>query len=180
MECPSGIWNRAIRFPLVDGQRLSMNDGFLEVIHTPGHTMGSICLKYGSFLFSGDHVLREISPNVGAGDLRRRDLLRHYLESLDRIGEYSEGVQVMPGHGDPFVQLGERCTQLTRHHNHRLRQLKRILRNGPLTVFEIAERLFGSLDNFHILLGCAEANSHLELLHELEEITFEQGKYRLL
>ena len=54
---------------LVDGQRIDLADGHLEVIHTPGHTMGSICLRYGSYVFTGDHVLPDISPNVGIGEL---------------------------------------------------------------------------------------------------------------
>ena len=45
---------------------LKVSASRLEVIHTPGHTQGSICLRYGRHLFSGDHVLPTISPNIGA------------------------------------------------------------------------------------------------------------------
>ena len=54
-----------------DGQRLPQEGGDLEVIHTPGHTMGSVCIRHPACLFSGDHVLPDISPNVGGGDRRR-------------------------------------------------------------------------------------------------------------
>ena len=58
--------------PLADGQRLPLGDGYIEVIHTPGHTLGSVCLKFDRHLFSGDHLLPDISPNVGGGDLDRK------------------------------------------------------------------------------------------------------------
>ena len=107
---------------LVDGDRLSQGDGELEVFHTPGHTMGSLCFRYGNALFSGDHVLPKISPNVGGGDLRRQGMLRYYLDSLDRIAQLDhEDLTVSPGHGEPFQALRGRCEQLIGHHHHRLR-----------------------------------------------------------
>ncbi|MEZ6146789.1 MAG: MBL fold metallo-hydrolase [Planctomycetaceae bacterium] len=71
--------------PLFDGDRLATADGEIEVIHTPGHTMGSVCFKFNNYLFSGDHVLPNISPNVGGGDLKNRGLLSHYLDSLAKV-----------------------------------------------------------------------------------------------
>ena len=57
---------------LRDGQILRAGGRELEVIHTPGHTQGSISLRFGRYLFSGDHVLPTISPNIGAGEMRTR------------------------------------------------------------------------------------------------------------
>ena len=106
---------------LVDGQRIPVGSGELEVIHTPGHTHGSICLRYGRNLFSGDHVLPTISPNVGGGDMRRRGLLVQFLQSLHRVIELGPRIDtVFPGHGAPFDHLVERCRWLIDHHHSRL------------------------------------------------------------
>lgn len=164
------------------GQQIPFSDAAMEVIHTPGHTMGSCCLHYGGHLFSGDHVLPEISPNVGGGDMRNRGLLRHYLESLTRIVQAANGdsVQVMPGHGDPFDDLAGRCAELVAHHFERLDQAVDILRkHGPQTVYDVARRLFGKMADFHVVLGCAEAGAHLEYLEDEGRVVHDNGTYRL-
>jgi glyoxylase-like metal-dependent hydrolase (beta-lactamase superfamily II) len=166
---------------LGDGQRLSQGDGELEIIHTPGHTMGSICIKHGPCLFSGDHVLRDISPNVGGGDMRRQGMLGHYLGSLQRIvDEVESDVHVSPGHGDPFIGLHPRCRELLEHHQERLNNVIEILqRDSDQTVYEIARQLFGEMKDYHVVLGCAEAAAHLEYLEHEGRVTSGEGRYRL-
>ena len=149
--------------PLRDGQSLQQGAGELSVMHTPGHTMGSLCLIYDGQLFSGDHVLREISPNVGGGDMRSRGMLGRFLESLQRTQQLGD-MRVLPGHGEPFDDLTARCSELLSHHEARLDQTTEALQDGAKTVYEVALTLFGELRDFHIVLGCAEANAHLELL----------------
>jgi hydroxyacylglutathione hydrolase len=164
---------------LVDGQLIELADGHLEVIHTPGHTMGSICLRYESYLFTGDHVLPDVSPNIGGGDMRRSGMLEHFLASLERVQNMTDVVDVMPGHGEPFTKLHQRCRELVSHHEERLGKIVAILRNEPLTVYEVAGKLFGKLDDFHVVLGCAEANAHLEFLVNQDQVASEDGKFRL-
>ena len=166
---------------LIAGQRLSQGDGELEVIHTPGHTMGSICIKHGPCLFSGDHVLPDISPNVGGGDMRRQGMLRHYLGSLRRIADEVESdVHVSPGHGDPFIGLHARCRELLEHHQERLNNVIEILqRDSDRTVYEIASQLFGEMKDYHVVLGCAEAAAHLEYLEHEGRVTSDEALYRL-
>ena len=176
----------AIATGLTDGQRIPLGtgddtaDGYIEVVHTPGHTAGSICLRYGSYLFTGDHVLPDVSPNVGGGDMRRRNLLRDYLSSLHRVRtEFSDDrIQVMPGHGGPMETLTDRCNELIRHHEQRLDETVHILReHGAQSVYEVAARLFGEMKSFHVVLGCAEACAHLELLVERGCVVNRGGKF---
>ncbi len=149
---------------LRDGQTLEVDGRELEVIHTPGHTQGCICLRYGHHLFSGDHVLPTISPNIGAGELRRRGMMQRFLDSLDRIATYaSPELVVLPGHGGPFSNLVERCAELKAHHAQREAAILDILRGGqPKTVYEIAQALWPRLPGYHIVLGTSEVNAHLE------------------
>ena len=158
-----------------------MGNGEIEVIHTPGHTFGSICLRYGRDLFTGDHVLAKTSPNIGGGDMRRRGLLKHFMESLDRMIDLAPQIDtVYPGHGEPFRELAPRCRVLARHHRQRIEQIKTVLeKNGGLTVYELACQVFGKLKDYHVILGCAEAQSHLEVMTDEGTVIFEDGKYRL-
>jgi glyoxylase-like metal-dependent hydrolase (beta-lactamase superfamily II) len=155
---------------LVDGQQLEFERGTLEVLHTPGHTIGSVCLRFFDRLFTGDHVLPNISPNIGGGDLRHHGLLGHFFASLDRIGQLEPGLLALPGHGEPFATLGPRCAALRLHHEERLEQIRRIVADRPLTVYELAVRLFGQMDDLHLVLGCAEAYAHLEWLVQQGEL----------
>ena len=149
---------------LRDGDVLDVDGQPLEVIHTPGHTQGSICLRYGHHIFSGDHVLPTISPNIGAGELRRRGMMGRFLNSLDRIAGYaSPELVVLPGHGGPFTNLAERCAELKAHHGQRETAILEILRGGePKTVYEVAKALWPKLPGYHLVLGTSEVNAHLE------------------
>ena len=148
----------------------------LKVIHTPGHTMGSVCFLLGEQLFSGDHVLENISPNIGGGDMRSRGMLERFLNSLNRVSALGE-VELLPGHGEAFRGLESRCLRLRKHHNIRLRQAKRAVENGKSQVYEIARELYGSLSDFHIVLGCAEANAHLEYLADQGQVVQDGDRY---
>lgn len=165
---------------LVDGQLVELADGNLEVIHTPGHTMGSICMSFGPYLFTGDHVLPDISPNIGAGDMRCSGMLARYFASLERIQDMTDVVDIMPGHGKPFTKLHQRCRELVNHHEERLDKIVAILRDDPRTVYEVACELFGELVDFHIVLGCAEASAHLEFLVDQCEVASDDGKFCLV
>ncbi|MDO5825155.1 MAG: MBL fold metallo-hydrolase [Methanosphaera sp. rholeuAM130] len=66
-----------------------------EVIHTPGHTRGGICLCNGKSLISGDTVFS--GGNFGRTDLPTGDS-RQMAESILKIADL-DVVQLFPGHG---------------------------------------------------------------------------------
>lgn len=71
-------------------------DGF-EVIHTPGHTPGSVCLVRDKVLFSGDTLFRE---GIGRYDFPEGDGEQLAL-SIQKLMELDDEVEVYPGHGPP-------------------------------------------------------------------------------
>ena len=74
----------------------------LEVLHTPGHTKGSICLLGDNLLFSGDTLF---SRGVGRTDLPTGS--RQQLnQSLTQLLELSAELKIYPGHG-PATTLAE-------------------------------------------------------------------------
>lgn len=80
----------ALRAPadllLDDGDRLEVSGRTIEVVHTPGHTAGHLCLRDSDGLvFTGDHVLPNINPGLGLGGVTGTDPIADYLASLDRV-----------------------------------------------------------------------------------------------
>ncbi len=92
---------RAEKF-LADGDILRLGDLELEIIHTPGHTPGSISARCGNMLFSGDVLFLE---GIGRTDLPGGDhqtLIRTIREKLLVL---PDSVRVFPGHG-PETTIG--------------------------------------------------------------------------
>jgi glyoxylase-like metal-dependent hydrolase (beta-lactamase superfamily II) len=153
---------------LADGDRLPLGDGVLQVLHTPGHAQGHICLRAGDALVSGDLLLEETSPNpiVEFGpDGARLRTLPALLGSLRRVQELAPAV-AYPGHGDPLREPAARAAELLRHHVERKEDLARLLATRSWTLRELAEAWFPSLQEFNVILGLSEVVGHLDLLED--------------
>jgi glyoxylase-like metal-dependent hydrolase (beta-lactamase superfamily II) len=88
---------------LADGQELRLGTTAITVLHTPGHSPGSVSLSTPGLLFSGDLLF---SGSVGRWDLKGGNF-RQLLRSLQqRIAALPDNVRVLPGHG-PATVLGE-------------------------------------------------------------------------
>jgi len=79
---------------LSDGDVLRVGEMEIQVIHTPGHTPGGICLLLGSDLFTGDTLF---TGNCGRTDLPGGSD-EELFGSLQRLKELGENVRVHPGH----------------------------------------------------------------------------------
>ena len=80
-----------------------------KVIHTPGHTPGSICLHFDAeqLLFSGDTLF---AGAIGRTDFPGGDA-RQIMHSLrDRLLPLPEMTRVLPGHGPATTMGDERAT----------------------------------------------------------------------
>jgi glyoxylase-like metal-dependent hydrolase (beta-lactamase superfamily II) len=86
---------------LADGERVACGGGFLEVLHTPGHTPGSVCFRLGGeapILFSGDTLFRR---SIGRTDLWGGST-PEILSSIEkRLLTLPGDLRVLPGHGEP-------------------------------------------------------------------------------
>lgn len=124
--------------PLQDKDEIRVGDYVLKVITTPGHTAGNLMLWLESekIMFTGDHVLFGITPNITFfSDVE--DSLGDYLNSLRKVQDYPVEL-ALPGHR----QTGDyqaRIKALLAHHEERLAEVCRIVREHPgLTAYEIA------------------------------------------
>ena len=82
---------------LAEGEQIRFGDIRLEVLHTPGHTEGSVCLlaQDERLLFTGDTLFRggwgRVDLPGGSADAM--------IESLGRLATLEHDLRVLPGHG---------------------------------------------------------------------------------
>ena len=85
------------------GEHIDIGGDGWDVVHTPGHSLGHVCLYSPArgVLLSGDHLLPGITPPVTFERGFDADPLRSYLGSLRRVADLRPA-HVLPGHGHPF------------------------------------------------------------------------------
>jgi len=87
---------------LEEGSQIKLGDETLTVMHTPGHTPGSVCLLGEKLAFTGDTLF---AMGIGRTDFPGGSIneMRHSLEKLVRLPDY---FLIYPGHG-PSSIIGE-------------------------------------------------------------------------
>lgn len=88
---------------LKDGDIITVGKQEIEVIHTPGHTPGGICLKVGDNIFSGDTLF---AGSVGRSDFPGGSHTQLITSIKTRLLCYPPETRVFPGHG-PATTIGE-------------------------------------------------------------------------
>src|SRR5260370_4463135 len=86
------------------GEKFSAGGRSWEILHTPGHSPGHICIWSAEdrLLCSGDHLLKSISPPVTFERGFDRDPMGSYLESL-RLGGLLAPAPVLAWHRRTFT-----------------------------------------------------------------------------
>ncbi len=159
---------------LRDGDLVDLPGRKLRAVHTPGHTPGHICLHLedADRLFTGDHVLPDITPHIGIYPYDRTDVdpLCDFLESLGRVGELGM-LDALPAHEWIFPDVAARTAQIRHHHEEKLEQLHTQLseRAEPPTIWETAammtwNRPWADLPPALRGMAAGEAAAHLRTL----------------
>lgn len=78
-----------------DGDTLKLGGIQFEILHTPGHTPGSMCVKADGCIFTGDTLFK---LGVGRTDLGAGDQTR-LMDSLKKLMKLDDSLKVYPGHG---------------------------------------------------------------------------------
>ena len=163
---------------LADGQILEKGGCRIQCLLMPGHTPGQMCywLPDRGILFTGDHVLFDITPNITAWP-SLPDALGAYLDSLRKIRSY-EPELALPGHrktGD----LKARVDQLLSHHQRRLEEALDAVKAHPgQGAYVLAGHMTwkiraSSWEDFPVAqkwFAVGECMSHLERLMALGQI----------
>ena len=165
---------------LAEGDRVEVGDWTLEVIATPGHCEGHIVFyeRDTRTLFSGDHLLTDISPvpllsiPQHDGEPRKKSLVR-FLQSLEKMERLVCDI-TFPSHGDVILDHHKLIAGYRLHHERRSLQIQRILAEGPRTAFELAQRLFPKHWRTQIFLVLSEAVGHLDVLADDGAVVIEE------
>ena len=117
---------------LADGELADLPGWKLRAVHTPGHTPGHLCFvdERSRRLFSGDHVLPRITPNISLQRGAPPDPLGDYLDSLARTRDLDVD-DVLPAHEWRFRGLPGRVDAIVAHHERRLAELLAAIRHRP-------------------------------------------------
>ncbi len=97
---------------LRDGSSLRLGDLELKVIHTPGHSPGSICILAGDKLFSGDTLFNN---GYGNYELPNGNFEELYKSIVEKLFTLPEETAVYPGHGKSTTIGNEKKSNPIRH-----------------------------------------------------------------
>lgn len=99
---------------LEDGDKIPLGGLELEIIHTPGHTPGSVSIKLDDVIFTGDALF---AGGVGRTDFSYGDEELLLKSIKEKLLTFSDDIVIYPGHGEsstigrerksnPFLSLG--------------------------------------------------------------------------
>lgn len=166
--------------PTEEGDTFQVGDYSLEVLDLPGHTPGLQALYERSrgLLFSGDHILAGITPNITFWGEEVGDSLGIYMDNLKRV-KTMDIRGVLSSHRylpqDPLKRIDE----LLAHHEKRLEETRSILRGkAPQTVrnitrsmhWDIRARDWDDFPSSQKWFAAGEAQAHLVHLREKGEV----------
>ena len=167
--------------------------GDIRVLATPGHSPDEICLIVDDVVFSGDHVLPEITPHPTMKMIFRDEVskgipdhlrdatgfsgLGTYLTSLGKIVRLGDEYNVLPAHRlynkghFNWCRVG-RAPQIIAHHHRRFDHLIDRIGEGGATLEDLTEGMFESskLVGINVVPAMAEVVAHLEFLEDSDDI----------
>ena len=174
---------------LIDGYSL----GNLNFMHTPGHSPDEICIQLDDVIFTGDHVLPEITPHpttkIKYSSAVRDNLPNHYhnesdfyglgmyLKSLQRISDTNHEITVLPAHrlynrNKLNLLTVSRASEIVEHHLTRLDRILNRIGTEPKYLEEITRGIFSKrkLIGGNLYMALSEVVSHIELLEDLGDL----------
>ena len=170
---------------LYKGGETLTHEGFaFQIIWTPGHSPGHICLydPNHKIFFSGDHVLPGITSHVGINPKAGPNPLDDYTHSLSEL--HALDVELMlPAHGPPIKGFNRRLKQIIAHHHERKAEILELLgeQGRPATAFELVTAMkwyskgraaaWQTLRDFDQRLAIAEVMAHLVSLASDGDLT---------
>ena len=162
-----------------EGDIISCGNYEFRCVETPGHTIGHICLyePKSKFLVSGDHILKDISPNILLWS-EDQNPLADYLTSLAKVAGL-EVELVLPGHRMVFADCEGRIEEIRQHHHKRIIEtLDIVCSKQRVTAYQVASYMNWDLkfSNWMELpiaqrwFATGEANAHLKYLEEQDRV----------
>ncbi len=162
---------------VADGDCLRVGGLRLEIVHTPGHTLGSVCVYVPEerALFTGDTVLGlgtvAISPPP-FGDMGL------YLQSLERLKGLGSAL-LLPGHGQVVHDVPHKLQELIDHRREREAQILRLLADGKTAPRAMLDAIYMELDRRMVPMALRQIEAHLAKLEAEGRVVRSDGEWLL-
>lgn len=160
----------AVDGTLDEGDILRLAGRDWQVLHTPGHAAGLICLyePASRTLLSSDHLLADISSNPLVepplpGETERPRSLALYRASLQRVAAL-DPARALPSHGPVIHDVAGLVRQRLEFHEQRMERVLDAVRQGAHTTWEVTQALFPGRSPIETFLALSEVIGHLDLL----------------
>ncbi len=154
----------------------SANFRNIEIIHSPGHTPGHVCVYCDAALFSGDAVMKRTTPHVGY--FPGFSSVRSYIATLRRLAALEPEV-IYPAHERPIDDAQDCIQALVDHYESRIYEVLSCVASKPTSVEEVARGVswsagdYDELDALNRLLAVTETLAYLQYL-------VEEGKVKMV
>ncbi|HOA23383.1 MAG TPA: MBL fold metallo-hydrolase [Aggregatilineales bacterium] len=140
-------------------------DDTFRVIHVPGHAPGLVMLLVGDVLLTADHVLPHTSVALAPESIMPYTGIGHYIESLEKALAV-EGVRLaLGGHEEPVEDYYGMVRRTLDGARGRVELVYEHC-DEPRTIYEIALRIYDSLDGYSELLKVEQTGARVEYLHQ--------------
>jgi glyoxylase-like metal-dependent hydrolase (beta-lactamase superfamily II) len=160
----------AVAEMLEEGDEMRLAGRGWQVLHTPGHAAGLICLyePASEVLLSSDHLLADISSNPVVeppppGHDERLYSLALYRASLQRVAGLDISL-ALPSHGPNIYDIPGLVRERLAFHEERVEHVATALRNGARTTWQITLTLFPNRSPLDTFLAVSEVIGHLDLM----------------
>jgi len=160
-----------------DGATLQLGDSTLNFVHTPGHTMGSLCvyLQEDKVLFTGDNILglgtTVISPDEGD--------MASYIKSLHKMLNY-DIEKICPGHGPEIDTPNEKIHELIAHRHQREIQMLELITSGKDSMDDIFNAIYKDIHPGLHNTARRQIQAHINKLVEEKRIEQTGNIYRIV
>ena len=127
------------------GDAIDLGGILFQVLHTPGHTPGHICLFQpdAQIIFTGDCVITKDATHISMKpEIQAIDPVGDFIDSLKSLRALN-GVTALPGHGPLIKDLAVKTTELIDHLRRRSDVIADNLSETPQTAYQLAPPLTG-------------------------------------
>ena len=151
------------------GTKIQIGERIVTALHAPGHSDGQMIFydESDKLLFSGDHVLMKITPNIGLWKHSNANPLGEFIASLKEL--HSLDVRLaLPGHRHLIEDWAGRIDELLQHHEQRLDFALEAIGLGFQTPYQVSNHIFETerFSSHEWRFAIAETLAHLELLRQ--------------
>jgi glyoxylase-like metal-dependent hydrolase (beta-lactamase superfamily II) len=168
----------------LSGGEVLEGDGWSVVVRsTPGHTPGCLTFQVpeADVVFTGDTVLRDITPNAIVDEDPERPgedfrSLSRYFETLSELREKLAGALLLTGHGEPILDFPAHLDRVSARYDKRIEKIEAALSRGPMNARELVVDLFPRISTPNLFLAWSEVVGFLMYMEDEGKVEKVAGK----